>query len=416
MVTEKPPTPTSQPQSELTVTSDRAETEQPAEATLTTVPTELPTGTPAPTDTIMPTPEPTSTPVPDFPRYEGPILNRSELGTQIHLHREDLDALIEHMRMLGVGWVKVQVSWKIYQPEPGRYDDFRLNELDRLVEAAAANDIQVMLGVAKAPEWSRPTTEQDGPPSDFGNFQAFMNFLASRYQGRVAAYELWNEPNLQREWMGFPLDAGSLVELIRAGAAGVRAADPEAVLISAAPATTGINDGVTAIDDRVFLQQMIAAGLPDVVDAIGAHPYGWANPPDSTVDSPDPTVPSHNNHPSFFYLDTLQDYRAILDQAGYPGKSIWVTEFGWGSYDGMGVPAPEGVAYMSNVNEWQQAAYTLRAYEMAHERDWVGPLILWNLNFAPTFGQEFVESAYSLMRPDGSTRPVFHSLAGIPKQ
>jgi hypothetical protein len=206
------------------------------------------------------------------------------------------------------------------------------------------------------------------------------------------------------------------VELNRAGAAGVRAADPEAILISAAPATTGINDGVTAIDDRVFLQQMVAAGLPGVVDAIGAHPYGWANPPDSTAISPDPAVPSHNNHPSFFYLDTLQDYRTILDQAGHPDKPIWVTEFGWGSYDGMGVPAPDGVAYMSNVNEWQQATYTLRAYEMAHERDWVGPLILWNLNFAPTFGQEFVESAYSLFRPDGSTRPIFHSLAAIPKQ
>ncbi len=372
--TESPPTLTRQPKSEPAVTSDLGEIEQPPSPTLTTAPTDLPTGTPAPTDTITSTPEPTSTPVPDFPLYEGPALNRSELGTQIHLHREDLDALIEHMRVLGVGWVKVQVSWKIYQPEAGRYDDFRLDELDRLVEAAAANDIQVMLGVAKAPEWSRPTTDQDGPPSDFGNFQAFMNFLAGRYQGRVAAYELWNEPNLQREWTGFPLDAVSLVELLRAGAAGVRAADPEAVLISAAPATTGINDGVTAIDDRVFLQQMVAAGLPGVVDAIGAHPYGWANPPDSTASSPDPAVPSHNNHPSFFYLDTLQDYRAILDRAGYPDKPIWVTEFGWGSYDGMGVPAPEGVAYMSNVNEWQQATYTLRAYEMAHERDWVDRL------------------------------------------
>jgi hypothetical protein len=161
---------------------------------------------------------------------------------------------------------------------------------------------------------------------------------------------------------------------------------------------------------------MLAAGLADVVDVIGAHPYGWANPADSTAAAPDPVAPSHNNHPSFFYLDTLNDYRSMLDQAGYPASPIWVTEFGWGSYDGMGVPPPEGVAYMSAVNEEQQATYILRAYELAHARAWVGPLILWNLNFAPTFKEDFVESAYSLFRPDGSPRPVYHALATIPKE
>ncbi len=75
----------------------------------------------------------------------------------------------------------------------------------------------------------------------------------------------------------------------------------------------------------------------------------------------------------------------------------------------MGAP-PDGAAFMSHVSEWQQAAYTLEALEMAQAREDVGPLFIWNLNFAPTFGPSFSESFYSLLRPDGTPRPVYLAL------
>lgn len=380
----------------------------------------VPTSTAYPTPSLTSSPEatsppdtPTPLPEPDFPVYEGREISPSNSGVQIHLHREDLQQIFSHLEMLGVGWVKVQVSWKLYEPQPGGYDDYRFGELDRLVSAAQASGIRVLLSVAKAPEWSRPTTEFDGPPLDFQLYELFMNRLASRYGGQVAAYELWNEPNLNREWNGMPLNATELVNLIRRGAAGARAADQNAILISGAPATTGINDGQTAIDDRLFLSQMVSAGVVDIVDAIGAHPYGWANPPDSSATSPDTSIPSHNNHPSFFFKDTLNDYRQILQGSSKPDIPIWVTEFGWGSYDGLEKAPPAGVEYMAYVDEQQQASYILRAYDLAQEMGGIGPLFIWNLNFAPTFGSDFVESAYSLLRPDGSPRPIYYSVTSM---
>ncbi|HEX6387647.1 MAG TPA: hypothetical protein VF177_23505, partial [Anaerolineae bacterium] len=135
-----------------------------------------------PTATLLPTP----TPTPAYPVYSGPPLNRSDIGVQIHIHREDLSQIFSHLHALGVGWVKVQVSWKLYQPYPDRFSDERFAELDNLVAMANAHDVAVLLGVAKAPEWSRPTTELDGPPRDYNLYQAFMQHLAGRYQGRVA--------------------------------------------------------------------------------------------------------------------------------------------------------------------------------------------------------------------------------------
>jgi hypothetical protein len=243
-----------------------------------------------------------------------------------------------------------------------------------------------------------------------------MRYLATRYTGRVAAYELWNEPNLQREWNGSPLSAADFVELMRRGAAGVRSADPAALLIAAAPATTGINDGVNAIDDRVYFGAMLAAGAAEVVDGFGVHPYGWANPPDSRAADATQVSSSHNNHPSFFFADTLEDYRDMLVAAGAAEKALWPTEFGWGSFDGLltteGAPTapPPGAEYVAENSEWEQAVYTLRAFEMAHDWEWVGPMFLWNLNFTKALGPEFQEVGYSLLRFDESRRPVYRAL------
>ena len=359
---------------------------------------------------------PTLTPTPSYPVYTGPPLNRSDIGIQVHLHRQDIAEIFRHLQALNVGWVKVQVSWKLHQPYPDSYSDEYFADLDKLVETAVAHNIAVLLSVAKAPEWSRPTTELDGPPTDFALYQTFMNYLATRYQGRVAAYELWNEMNLQREWNGRPLNATDFVNLIQLGAAGVRAADHNAILISGAPAPTGINDGVTAVDDRVYLQQMLAAGLPNFVDAIGIHPYGWANPPDATNAHLDTAVPSHNNHPSFFFQDTLTDYAALLTDYNAANKPLWVTEFGWGTFDGLGFGSPTGAEFMTAVTEWQQAQYTLRAYEIAHNSPKIGPMILWNLNFGPLLGDGYAETGYSILRPDGSPRPVYLALQAAPKE
>jgi hypothetical protein len=415
--------------SQITPSPTKVMTETAVAATPPPIPTIQLTNSPIASDTPIAsytptasnTPTVTFTPRPAYPLYDGPPLNRSDIGIQMHVQQVKLMPLMNHVQALDVGWVKTQVSWKLYQPFPDQYSEDRLAELDAFVEAANARGIAVMLNVAKAPEWSRPTTELDGPPTEYALFQQFMQFLAERYQGRVAAYELWNESNLQREWNGSPLSAADTVALMQAGANGVRAVDANAILISGAPATTGINDYVAAIDDRVYLRQMLEAGVGDVVDVIGVHPYGASNPPESSASDEESGVPSHNNHPSFFFKDTLDDYAAILNEYGVE-KELWATEFGWGSFEGLlnkqGTPAPPpgGVEYMGYVDEWQQAVYILAAYELAHTRDEVGPLILWNLNFGPILGTDFAESGYSVLRLDESKRPSYLALQHAPKQ
>jgi hypothetical protein len=335
---------------------------------------------------------------------------KPNIGVQGQFIGPDGDAGIRVAADLGVGWIKQQVDWNSTEYARGLY---HWEELDHLVAEAQKYGLKIMLSAARAPGFSRPEpVEEDGPPSDFSIFQDFMFALSNRYKGRIAAYELWNEPNLRREWRGFDLSAEKFVELIKAGSSGVREGDPDAVIISGAPATTGIDDKIDAIDDRVYLRAMIAAGVVDYVDAIGAHPYGAGNPPDERASDATHARSGFNTHPSFFFLDTIEDYHAILLEANID-KPIWVTEFGWPSIDHFGEVDTAGWEYARDVTEQDQAAYLLRSIALRRDRAWLGPLIIWNLNIAPLLGAERSESAYGLIRPDGSLRPAYKQLRSV---
>jgi hypothetical protein len=360
----------------------------------------------APATTPSPVP-PTPKPTPSQPTPLPPPVPKPGYGVQIHLFAGDVADTLEWARGLGVGWVKQQVEWHTIEHGP---DNFDWGALDQAVEASNAFGFKLLLGVTHAPDWTRATTLESGPPADYAQFGRFMGQLATRYKGRVAAYELWNEPNLGREWRGDTLDPARFVALVAQGAAAVRAADPDAVIISGAPAVTGINDGVEATDDRVFLRGMYAAGIAQWVDGIGAHPYGFANPPDESWQDAEHVASSHNEHSSFFFYDTLEDYHAIMLEYGDADRQIWVTEFGWPSVENMGEMDTMGWEYGREVSEEQQAEYIVRAYRMGEERPWVGRMFLWNLNIAPIWGEGNPTSAYSLLRPDESYRPAYIAL------
>jgi hypothetical protein len=379
-------------------TPDRTERPAPTPTVTRLLPTvtALPPATPPESIVASPTPTPPPMPKPD-------------IGVQGQFIGPDGDLGLKLAANLGVGWIKQQIDWNSVEYARGLY---HWSELDQLVAEAQKYSLKIMFSVARAPGFSRPEpVEEDGPPSDFSIFRDFMHALSTRYKGRVAAYELWNEPNLKREWRGFDLSADAFVELVKAGAEGVRAGDPEAIIISGAPAVTGIDDGLEAIDDRRFLRDMVQAGVADAVDAIGVHPYGAANPPDERAADAAHLRSGYNNHPSFFFLDTLEDYHTILGAANI-NKPLWVTEFGWPSIENFDAVDTSGWDYARDVTEADQAAYLLRAIELRRDRSWLGPMLIWNLNIAPLLGAERSESAYSLLRPDGSERPAYRQLRG----
>jgi len=382
-------------------------------------PTPMPTPTPRPT----PTPKPKPKPKPRLSYAPPPAVAGTGFGYGIQVHPWDVDLnpVMNAVKSLGFGWIKAQVEWKVFESAKGQIN---WAPLDHLVNTCHAHGIKVLLSVVKAPKWARPPGDtHEGPPANFQDYADFVAAIARRYgHTKVQAIEVWNEQNLYYEWggRGGKLSAQRYMELLKLAYNAIKAVDPNIIVVSGALTPTGWNDGDIAIDDQVYLQQMYNYGLKRYSDAIGAHPSGYNCPADAdwrTVQ--DPTAgfrgPFDSRHPSFCFRGTMEGYRNIMVANGDARKRIWVTEFGWASVDGLGVPPAPGYEYAADNTEQEQAQWIVRAYELGKSWGWVGVMFLWNLNFSTVTGPADEKAAFSIVRPDWSPRPAFAALAHMPK-
>lgn len=430
--------------------------------TNTPSPTAIPTSTPLPTFTPSPTvppdvpfgaildpnvtPEPLPTRLPASPipsavptagpsPTPGPGLISAQMGIQIHpyLNNDDFNAALNHTRALGLTWIKFQYNWSLLESAPGQYTDtFYL--LRQYVQRAHDQGFKVLLSVAKAPGWSRVRSpdgvlREDGPPEDP---QALANFISGMLSQigvdvygapYVSAVEVWNEPNLQREWYGHPLTGTEYMRYFIPAYNAVRSFSPAITVITAAPAPTG--DSPVSTNDRTWMQQLYNAGLAnygaDV--AVGVHPYGWGNAANARCCAT--TGRGWDDQPQFFYLDTLEDYRQIMLSNGHGSATLWGTEFGWATFDGLTngtgqrPPDPPDQPFYGFISQWQQAEYILQAFHIAQDLDYVGPMFLWNLNFATIPGyvdRSHPQSGYGILDPYWRPRPAYVALQDAPKQ
>lgn len=383
-----------------------------------------------PTSTSRPTTAPTAAPIVTLPgsAYTTSVpvnqtrLDPAQMGIQLH-YNYDVDTWEYRMQQivpLRVGWVKVQAAWEWLQPDrDGQFDqNFRLFQLH--VQKADKYGFQVMLSVVKAPDWSRHSNRsEDGPPDDLNQLASFLRLLLEKTGPYVDAIEIWNEPNLRREWTGSrPISGASYMELFRVAYDTIRAYSPAITVITAGLAPTGNHSGVS-VDDRAFLRQMYQAGLARYSDIkIGAHPYSWGNPPDflccDNVDGQ-----GWDDQPQFFFRQTLRDYAGIIAAHG-DNAQMWLTEFGWATWEDYPSEAPD--PWMAYNSAQDQMDYTMRAFQIGQARADIGVMILWNLSYAVelTVHERSELAAYSILYPyfDGSgnqrRRPVYRALERRP--
>ncbi|MDX2160165.1 MAG: cellulase family glycosylhydrolase [bacterium] len=371
-----------------------------------------PTETPAPgTPSNTPAP-PTNTPegAPAGAALVLPNLDGNRIGIQldINLSQDDWRDAMGRIETLGVRWVKVQIAWRDMQPNnrDERGTEF-FRRVEQYLEDANRRGFSVMVSIAKAPAWARSNQTEDGPPDNPADLANFITILLQEINpdtmrdvlgDNIDAVEVWNEPNLIREWQGtLPFTGAGYMTLFTPAYQAIRAYSPTLPIITAGLAPTGNSAG--SVDDREFLRQMYAAGLASYTDVIiGAHPYSWANAPDAVCCG----TRGWDDDPHFFYADTMREYRDIMTASGDADAQIWITEFGYATWDNFPQDPPAGSEWMRFNDRWRQAGYTIRMLQIAQESGYVGPVILWNLNFATLAGlvvNRDERIAYSILIP-----------------
>ncbi|MBE2183309.1 MAG: cellulase family glycosylhydrolase [Anaerolineae bacterium] len=311
---------------------------------------------------------------------------------------------MDWVQRMAFSHVKQTFAWKDIQPEP---DVWHFERADQLLAALEDKNLRVVARLTDAPHWAHPSLPDypaeivDVPPDDVQDFAIYCGTLASRYAGRIDAYQVWNEPNLAREWGGRTPDASSYVALLGACSEAIRAADPGAIIISAGLAPTG-NYDANALPDDVYLQQMYDQGFQQYVDVVGAHAPGYSPP----AVPPEDGVGGYR----FFTFRRPEDLRRIMVRNGDAARQMAILETGYTTD-----PIHESMAWFA-VSEPDQARYLVEAYTFAaeHWRPWVG--LMSAIYIADTqWMPENEEYWWAVTTPEGYTRPAYIELANMAK-
>ncbi|MCB0045270.1 MAG: cellulase family glycosylhydrolase [Caldilineaceae bacterium] len=338
------------------------------------------------------------------------------LGVNVFLEQEadpaKRELAVKMAREAGFTWLRQEFPWEDIEIhgkgdfQDRRHEPYRSawNKYDHIVDLAEQYDMELIVRLSNPPGWSR----QDGnalgtyaPPDDYADFADFAGAVAARYAGRVRYYQIWNEPNIYPEWGEQPVNPEAYTELLKTGATAVRAADPDAVIIAGALASTIDLDGVARpggnFNDLLFLQRMYAAGAAPYFDIMAMQGYGlWSGPTDRRM------------QPRVMNFGRNQFVRDLMVQNGDGHKPIWISEMNWNA-------VPDAVAdkRFGQVTLAQQAAYLPLAYaRIDREWPWIGVANTWYLKRATdAWEQEGKPEAYfRLLAPDFTPQPVYESL------
>ncbi len=394
-----------------------------ATPTPTPSPTPLPTATPEPTATPLPSPTPVpvveEAPAEEAPAEEAPAASDGPpplasavgdlpfgYGIQVD-PRGNMQSNIGLIQGMGFTWVKFQMPWKDVEGSPGNYG---WGMWDELINAYAANGVKVLLSIPKAPDWSRPPDDDksvEGPPADPNLYANFVGQVAARYAGKAQAIEIWNEQNLFYEAGGHGrINPATYTELLKLSYNAIKAVNPDMIVVSGAMTPTGAPPPA-AMDDVEYLRQMYANGAKGHFDAVGAHPSGFANPPDALFQGGDyDPARGYDDHRSFFFRNTMEDYRRIMVENGDDSKTIWPTEFGWPVWRFHG---DQRFVFAQENSIEEQAQFSVQAYQLGKSWGWVGTMFLWNLDYNLTAGNT------ELANFGIAGTPTYDALANMPK-
>ncbi|MBV9897223.1 MAG: cellulase family glycosylhydrolase [Chloroflexi bacterium] len=336
----------------------------------------------------------------------GPAAQPPAVGMNVFLEQEvepeKRQRSLDLLQAAGVTWIRQELPWEQIEPlAKGQTTDPNFGgstwaKFDDIVDRTSAMGMHLVLRLDTSPRWALPPGALDGlsPPVRDEDYFDFVANAAARYRGRVAAYQVWNEPNLTSEWGHQPPDPTAYAALLRGAAERIHAADPNALVVMAALAPT-LTDNADAENDLRYLQQLYDVGIRGSFDVLALQAYGLRGGPD------DPRVGSED---VTFSRPTL--VRQVMQRNGDAAVPVWATEMGWNVN-----PPSFAVQQYGRVTPPLQARYTVRAFDRA-QQEWpwlkVGFVWFWKRPDETNRDQDWYW--FRVADPDFTLQPVYYAL------
>ncbi len=279
-------------------------------------------------------------------------------------------------RSAGMTWIKVQYRYFVGQG---------VDAVAHEIQAAHQNGFKILIGLVG---------DQGQLGSNYGAYKgSYADFAAQTAAAGADAIEIWNEPNIDREWPGGMIHGATYTELLAAAYTAIKARAPNTIVISAAPAPTGFfgveGCGTGGCNDDIFLEQMAFAGAQNYLDCVGLHHNDGIVSPLQTSGDP------RGNYPTYYLQGLISRV-----PAEFSGKPLCFTEIGYLSPEGYG-SLPGNFGWAGGTTVADQAQWLAQAVQVARSTGRVKLMIVWNLNFT-SYTSSDPMAGYAIQRRDGS--------------
>jgi aryl-phospho-beta-D-glucosidase BglC (GH1 family) len=303
----------------------------------------------------------------------------------------------------GITWVRIDLSWANVETSNGSYNTGVRNTFANCVSMANARGLNVLAIVAETPSWANGNAGRNVPPSNPNEYGEFLAWATGEFPA-VAAWQIYNEPNLGSFWAGSVLQ---YVNVLKAGYAAIKAAN------SADKVITG---GITFNNAAGWVAELYGNGGKGHFDAIATHPY------QPKADDPPEVV---GGGPSeWWFPNSTPAIRQVMVNNGDSAKQIWITEFGYSAHSNAGVPAGSDFWWLLGVSDTDQGEFTVRAIKYARQNwPYVGMFTYYKersypsgcCGLVPPPGVsaalfELHTENYGLLQANGSPRPALNRL------
>jgi hypothetical protein len=323
--------------------------------------------------TGVPTTTPSLTPTIDLTPSKTAIVENNTFALGAHVFSF---AHFAQMQQAGMTWLKLQVRWDGSSPA---------SAVQAQINSARAGGFKVLLSVVG--NISQLAADRAA------YIQKYAVYTAGLAQLNPDAIEIWNEPNIDREWPKGQISGGNYTQMLIAAYNAIKQVNPAVMVISGAPAPTGYFGGKCAAegcDDNIFISQMQQAGAANAMDCVGMHYNDGIVSPDKT--SGDPRGSS--SHYSRYFKTLIGLYSSV-----FPGKPVCFTELGYLTAQGYGA-LPAGFEWAANTTIQNQADWQALAATIAKTGNRVRLIIVWNLD-ATQYDADPM-AGYAIIRKDGS--------------
>lgn len=311
------------------------------------------------------------------PPIGNPVVGSFELGGHVEgFSFPDL------MRSAGMTWVKRQV----------RFSGQPASEIQGIIDQAHSQGFRILLGIVGDPGALGANRA--------GYIQQYANFVAGVSAFGPDGIEVWNEPNIDREWPTGQISGAAYTELLRATYQAIKGVNQNILVISGAPAPTGAESAFpgAVVNDDNFIRQMRDAGAANFMDCVGLHyNEGILSP---TATSGDPR--GNSGYYTRYYPAMVSLYSSV-----FPSLPLCFTELGYLTSEGYG-PLDPNFAWAANVTVANQAEWLASAVRQSRTSGRIRLLIIWNVDFT-SYGAD-PQAGYGIVRPD-NTCPACSALA-----